>query len=134
MPWNYTDGFILLYSKWRYYSELYFEVSKLVKKNILEETLENCIERTMEWSRLFIVGSVGVCVHIENCLFSLASWKHFLHTSAEEKKQTKTLVEKFPLALLTFASVHLLSLTLVLISYKFYIRLWSTVYSVQTTK
>lgn len=70
----------------------------------------------MEWSRLFIVGSVIVCVHIETACFHWLHENIFYTPPPEEKNKPKPWLKNSPLALLTFASVHLLSLTLVLIS------------------
>lgn len=75
------------------------QVLKLVKKKIHfpEETLENCVERTMEWSRLFIIGFITVCVHISLLLIFIGFMKAFsAHFHQKRKKQTKNFGWKIP--------------------------------------
>lgn len=100
------------------------QVFKLVKKkkefSILEETLENCVARTVERTRLFVTGFIIVCVHIICLLIFTGFVKAFsAHFNPKIKKKPKTLIENLLLAPLTFATVHLLSPPSVLLPFKF---------------
>lgn len=118
--------------KMKILSNCTLEVSKLVKKIHPWRDFRKTVLKGQWNGAGYSLLVLLLCVCILKLLVFTGFMKTFsTHFHQKRKKQTKTLVEEFcwPYWLLPVYTFSLLPL--VLISSKFYIRLWSTVYSVQ---